>query len=147
MTDPTTCPLCGANWSNTYDFTCADYFHEMIALEFIDPIAGAVHHLTVTCYMIQHDGYSDEALAEMQKMLEAVLEQGEDIQHYRQRMRPLVDSGKRTIHITRAPDAPPLPRRPWTMTIVDAGGDLDVAGYQARVTAWGQSVLKTLKET
>ena len=43
------CPECGAA-----DNLCQSRFDEFLVLEFTDPGYGAVHHLTVTAYMLQH---------------------------------------------------------------------------------------------
>lgn len=43
------CPECGAE-----EAACESRFHECLALEFQNPAYGAVHHLTVTAYMLQH---------------------------------------------------------------------------------------------
>ncbi len=43
------CPECGAP-----DSACEARFHELLALEFEEAGYGAVHHLTVATYMLQH---------------------------------------------------------------------------------------------
>jgi hypothetical protein len=43
------CPECGAP-----ETLCQTRFDEFLALEFTDSGYGAVHHLTVTAYMLQH---------------------------------------------------------------------------------------------
>jgi hypothetical protein len=41
-----------------------------MALEYENPSAyGAVHHLTVACYMLQHNAYSRDVWLEARKML------------------------------------------------------------------------------
>ena len=52
------CPLCGAKWKNS--LTCQEMFDEFLALEFSDAAYGKVHLLTVTCFMTQHQRYSDQ---------------------------------------------------------------------------------------
>ncbi len=51
---PYRCPVCGAVHPD--GATCEDVFNALLALAFSDPVAGAAHHLTVMCYMLQHDG-------------------------------------------------------------------------------------------
>jgi hypothetical protein len=48
----THCLECGA--LRTSDDGCAQRFHHFLALEMTDPEYGAVHHLTVPAYMLQH---------------------------------------------------------------------------------------------
>jgi hypothetical protein len=57
---PDTCPDCGATWDA--DRTCQSVFDEFLVLEFADAGYGAMHMLTVACYMIQHGRYSDAGL-------------------------------------------------------------------------------------
>jgi len=61
------CPECGAILTD--DLTCESTFNKFLALEFTDTEYGAVHLLTVTCYMIQHNQYSNESLIWAGQML------------------------------------------------------------------------------
>jgi hypothetical protein len=55
------CPECGAVRHG--DTTCQDGFHQMLFWENEDPANGAVHHLMVVSYHIQHPSlYSPEGL-------------------------------------------------------------------------------------
>ena len=45
----TACPECGAA-----ETRCEAQFHRFLALEYSDAAYGAVHHLTVAAYMLQH---------------------------------------------------------------------------------------------
>jgi hypothetical protein len=65
------CPQCGA-------VGCKDKYGEILALEFEQPtVFGAVHHITVTCYNLQHsDAFSDEALEWMRSSLRAIVKEG-----------------------------------------------------------------------
>ncbi len=49
------CPECGAPGS-----ACATRFDEYLVLEFTDAGFGAVHHLTVGTYMLQHSSQTDQ---------------------------------------------------------------------------------------
>jgi len=68
------CSYCGA--VSEVDLTCQDMFDEFLALEFSDPAYGKVHLHTVSCFMIQHQRYSDPALRWMQEKLSDVLNKG-----------------------------------------------------------------------
>jgi len=57
--------------------------------------AGIVHHLTVPCYMLQHDRYSDEGAAWVLGLLEATLERGISPDSYRAQTRATVDQARR----------------------------------------------------
>jgi hypothetical protein len=71
---PHRCPECGALLSN--DVTCQSIFESFLALEFSDPAYSEAHFLTVSCYMVQHNRYSDEALAWIEPRLRDYLEKG-----------------------------------------------------------------------
>jgi hypothetical protein len=63
-----TCPLCHASLPPNQ--TCQDLFHQCLALEFEHPSAfGAVHHLTVLCYSLQHNLYSPQGWLEGRRLL------------------------------------------------------------------------------
>jgi len=64
-------------------------------LEFSNPAYGKVHMLTVSCFMIQHQRYSDPALVWMQQTLRDVLENGVDPSDIRLQVTSDVDQGKR----------------------------------------------------
>jgi hypothetical protein len=71
---PNTCSECGAVLQD--ESSCQEIFDSFLALEFEDPAYGEVHFLTVACFMIQHQRYSDEALAWIAQSLRAYLEEG-----------------------------------------------------------------------
>ena len=54
------CAECGAIIDQ--EESCQEIFDRFLVLEFSDPEYGAVHFLTVACFMIQHRRYSDAAL-------------------------------------------------------------------------------------
>ncbi|MCB0192999.1 MAG: hypothetical protein KDJ65_13730 [Anaerolineae bacterium] len=61
------CLHCGANIQPNE--SCRDRFDLCLALEFENPIAfGAVHHLTVACYMLQHNAYARDVWLEATKI-------------------------------------------------------------------------------
>lgn len=106
--------LCGA--ATDVDFTCQDIFDEFLALEFSNPTYGKVHMLTVSCFMIQHQRYSDPALLWMQQTLRDVLENGVDPSEIRLQMTSDVDQGKRQWKIERQPGERDLPPIKWCIT-------------------------------
>lgn len=56
MLPATTCPHCGATLSAFS--SCRERFDRALALEFSNPAYFAVHHLSVPCYLLQHEHYS-----------------------------------------------------------------------------------------
>lgn len=144
MDERRTCPECGAIWPD--ERRCRDYFDQMLAWEFEAPGgAGAVHHLTVLCYHLQHPSlYSPAGLAWARAALAEFVEQGMPPQELRRRSRRALDSGTRAWNVTGAPASYAVQPR-WATTVVDAAsGGLD--GYKARVAAWARSVHAALAE-
>lgn len=139
------CPSCGGEW--TGGVTCEMHYHQMLAWEFEHAEAGAVHHLTVLCYHLQHPHlYSPEGLAEAVELLRMFVEEGAAPADVRARGAAALDSGRRDWVVRGSEGAGGAYVRPvqWALTICDvAPGGLP--GYAARVEAWARSVLEALK--
>ena len=137
MTNP--CPLCRAEYPSGE--TCQERFDCCLALEFENPgTYGAVHHLTVTCYMLQHNRYSREGWLQSRALLAEFVEQG----HIRIRY---AGSIARHLIISSAPGASPrgdrlaeFDRIIWTRTIADLHTEEPVQ-YCKDVRAWAESIL------
>ena len=138
------CPECGAVWRD--GSTCLDHFHQMLAWEFEDPRAGAVHHLSVLCYNLQHPSvYSPDALTWAKTLLIRYVVEGITPQQVRDEHRKSLDSGNRPYKITSTAESYGVYVQSvnWTFTIgeVTAGG---LEGYCERVEAWSRSVYEAL---
>ncbi len=143
---PETCPTCGASLPDGND--CQSLFDSFLALEFTDPAYGQVHFLTVACYMIQHNRYSDEALLWMAEKLRAHLEDGLPVQLIRQQASQESAPDRRNWKIPRPAGAPPPPKVDWQMTIADVAANYrDAASYCDLVRQWVGSILQTLRTT
>lgn len=142
------CPECHAAWRD--GLTCRDHFNQMLAWEFENPAgAGAVHHLTVLCYNLQHPSvYSPEGLAWAQAILVQFLAHGVSPQQLRQQLHQTHDSGKRTYKVTGTPESEGAYAFPvhWTMTIGDVAAS-GLEGYCDRVRAWAVSVYEALGDS
>lgn len=133
------CPECGALLDAGQ--SCADFFHQMLFWENEDAGRGAVHHLMVLCYHLQHPSlYSREGLAHGRQLLADFVEFGLSPSEARKRNSARVDSGRRNWAITARPGNQGAYVRPvaWAMTAVDviAGG---AEGYLENVVAWANS--------
>ena len=142
------CPDCGAAWHD--GITCLDHFHQMLAWEFEDPGgAGAVHHLTVLCYNLQHPRvYSPEGLDFGRMLLARFVVDGISPQHILAQHKQQLDAGRRSFRITGTPEAHGEYAFPvqWTITIADVcAGGLD--GYCERVEAWARAVSEALSKS
>ena len=89
------CPECGAP-----DLLCKTRFDEFLVLEFTDAGYGAVHHLTVTAYMLQHSSQlTREGWLHERELLREFLVENKPPSFIRKQNKDLVDSGKRTFKI------------------------------------------------
>lgn len=95
-----TCTKCGA--VHIGEKTCESIFGEFMALEFTDHGYGRVHFLTVACYMVQQEGYSDELYIWVQTALRRYLEVGHTTEMFRQ---DAAQGPGRTKGIFRSDDA------------------------------------------
>lgn len=131
------CPECGASGSQ-----CRPRFDEFLVLEFTDADYGAVHHLTVAAFMLQHSSHltRDGWLHERELLREFLVEK-KPPSFIRRKNRDLVDSGRRTFKIKSMNSKPVFHQPVWTKTILDVHSE-NAVSYCADVTDWAKSVLK-----
>ena len=131
------CPECGANGS-----LCKERFDECLALEFSNMRYGAVHHLTVSAYMLQHSSRLTRAgWLHERKLLSEFLVENKPPSFIRKQNRDLVDSGKRTFKFKSRDGKPVIQKSSWARTILDVHmGDPET--YCTDITAWARSVLE-----
>lgn len=125
------CPECGAAG-------CREKFESMLALEFEDPaVFGAVHHVTVICFNLQHPGaFSEEALAWMRSTLRAIVEEGLSPAELRERSKKKFNG-----HVNVLSKAPKAPRKvEWSMNVMDISTDSPEI-YVDDIMAWAKSIL------
>jgi len=138
------CPQCGAVLDEGN--CCQSIFDEFLILEFGDAGFGAVHMLTVACFMIQHERYSDEALIWIEKKLHEHLEEGRPVELIRQQAANEANQARRTWKVTRQPGARQLPRIKWSMTIADVASTYQNAeDYRELVQHWAQCTLREMQ--
>ena len=131
------CPECGAS-----ETLCQTRFDEFLVLEFTDAGYGAVHHLTVTAYMIQHSSkLTREGWLHERGLLHEFLVENKPPAFIRKQNRDLVDSGKRTFKIKSRDGKPVINKSSWTKTILDVRTE-NAETYCADVNAWAKAVLE-----
>jgi hypothetical protein len=130
------CPECGAP-----DRLCQTHFDEFLVLDFTDPGYGAVHHLTVTTYMLQHSSkLSREGWLHERELLREFLVEKKPPAYIRKQNRDLVDSGKRKFKIKSTTGLPVIDKTNWSKTILDVRME-NAEVYCEDVIAWARSVL------
>jgi len=128
------CPECGAE-------NCQARFDEFLVLEFTDAVYGAVHHLTVATYMLQHSSkLTKEGWLHMRWLLKEFLVENKSPAFIRKQNKDLVDSGKRKFKIASKDGRPVISKTTWTKTILDVQVD-SAQVYCDDVTVWARSVL------
>lgn len=141
-----TCPSCGAVWPSAKQ-ACQEAFHQMLFWENEDPRNGAVHHLAVLCYHLQHpELYSPEGLRYGLGLLVDFVEHGKNPAELLRHSRAQVDSNRRKWKVTAHPGAfggYPHPVS-WSMTTSDvlAGG---IENYVESINRWATAVLADLR--
>jgi hypothetical protein len=131
------CPECGAS-----DHLCQTRFDEFLALEFTDAGYGAVHHLTVTTFMIQHSSrLTRESWMYERELLREFLVENKSPALVRKQNRDLVDSGKRRFKIKSKTGVPVIGKTGWTKTILDVRAE-SAEVYCEDITAWAKFVLE-----
>lgn len=120
---------------------CEERFHSFLALEFVDPQYGAVHHLTVAAYMLQHpERLSEVGWRYMRDTLRAFLVEGRTAPEHRAAIRDQVAGDKRTWSLKKGPRLTLPAGFTWSQTIASVD-DADGASYRRDIEAWAQSVL------
>lgn len=131
------CPECGAA-----DSLCKTRFDEFLVLEFTDAGYGAVHHLTVAAYMLQHSSkLTKEGWLYERELLREFLVENKSPVFIRKQNKDLVDNGKRKFKITSKDGLPVINKSAWTKTILDVRVE-NSKDYCADVTSWAKSALE-----
>src|SRR5687767_13930593 len=131
------CPECGAP-----DTLCQTRFDEFLVLEFTDAGYGAVHHLTVAAYMLQHSSkLTREGWLHERELLREFLIANKPPAFIRKQNKDLVDSGKRKFKIKSRDGLPVINKTTWTKMILDVRTK-NAEVYCEDVNAWARSALK-----
>jgi hypothetical protein len=130
------CTECGAPNGD-----CETRFEEFLVKEFEDAGYGAVHHLTVAAYMLQHSSkLTREGWIYERKLLREFLVENNSPTYIRDQNKDLVDSGKRKFKIKSRDGLPVIRPTEWTRVILDVRwANADV--YREDVTAWARATL------
>jgi hypothetical protein len=120
--------------------TCEEKFHHALKLDFTDLEYGAVHHLLVTTYMLQHNRYTPQAAFGIVQIMQTLLETAPS-EYHKQLVRQFSSGATRVI---RREPVPPL-RAAWQHTI----GDVDLnsgEAYTRTVRLWAATTFAEFLE-
>lgn len=131
------CPECGAP-----DHLCQSRFDEFLILEFSDAGYGAVHHLTVATFMVQHSSrMTREGWQYERDLLREFLIENKTPAMVRKQIKDTVDSGKRTFKFKSKTGVPVINKTTWSKTILDVRAE-NAEVYCEDITVWARSVLE-----
>lgn len=131
------CPECSAP-----DLLCQTRFDEFLVLEFTDAGYGAVHHLTVAAFMVQHSSrMTREGWMYERELLREFLIENKPPSYIRKQNKDRVDSGKRTFKIKSRDGKRIIEKSTWKKTIVDVRTE-NAEVYCEEITSWARSVLE-----
>jgi hypothetical protein len=142
-----TCPQCGAYAQ--YGKTCCEKYEEILAIEYESPtVFGAVHHITVMCYNLQHpDSFTAEATAWMQSSLHAIINKGLSPMELRKRARKEFKGDVKVLRHTAQTEIYQKYQKSrkmhWSMTVLDIRTN-EPEIYVEDVRVWAKSILKDL---
>ena len=135
------CPECGAP-----ENLCQTRFDEFLVLEFTDAGYGAVHHLTVAAYMVQHSSkMTPEGWKYERDLLREFLVEKKTPATIRKQIKDTVDSGKRTFKFKSKTGVPVIDKTKWKRTILNVRAE-NAKVYREDITAWARSVLEEASE-
>jgi hypothetical protein len=138
------CPLCGAAFPAGGE--CRDRFDLLQQLELEHPAYGAVHHLSVPCYFLQHNAYSRRGWLEVRGLLAKFVREGWTPAMARRENRLRLDGRRRNWSIRRGPGLREADCPAWSVTVADVRGDTALA-YTADVRRWAAAVLADSERT
>jgi hypothetical protein len=138
MTTP--CPLCRARY--TGHETCQERFERCLAMEFENPaVFGAVHHLTVPSYCLQHNLYSREGWLQSRQLIVLFVEQSLSPQQVRREQRQAFSHPNRAWSVTQGEKLAGVERIIWTRTLADVRLE-DPLQYCQDIRTWAASILE-----
>jgi hypothetical protein len=124
------------------DGLCQARFDEFLILEFTDAGYGAVHHLTVAAFMVQHSSkMTPEGWLFERNLLREFLIENKPPAYIRKQNKDIVDSGKRKFKIKSRDGKPVIDKTTWSKTILDVRAE-NAEVYCEDITAWARSVLE-----
>ena len=135
---PQSCPQCKAILPAAE--TCEGRFYTGQLKEIEQPEYYAVHHLSVPCYMLQHNAYAREGWLEVRKLLARFIYDGWTPDMARREFRTSAASRQRNWRFTKGPKLPGVEEITWRFTV--AALRLERADhYCADVRRWAECIL------
>ena len=132
------CAHCGARFPQ--GIACEEQFHISQAHEFEDPAYGAVHHLSVPSYRLQHNRYSRRGWLEVRALLHRFVFTGLTPQMARRELATSASSSNRDWSLTKGEKLAGVDQIDWSLTLADVRL-ASAAHYCSDVMDWARAVL------
>ncbi|MDR0696673.1 MAG: DUF5946 family protein [Christensenellaceae bacterium] len=133
-----TCEKCGAVFIG--DETCDDRFNMLQAKELEVPEYFVVHHLSVPCFMLQHNRYSRTGWIDAYHLLAQFIQDGLKLEAARQMLQNSFNS-KRDSSITKGEKLLGVEDVKWRVTIADVKHNT-AQEYCDSITTWAKAIIE-----
>lgn len=140
------CDQCGAGYEVGFD--CESCFHALLAFENENPPAfGAVHHLTVIAYYLQHPrGYPEATLNLWREFLDDALAGRATPSQLQQRARAKFEGAKRVRdELAEVPIGWPTKWPMAVQQVIRPEESIGVDEYVGRARTWAEAVSRRLR--
>jgi hypothetical protein len=132
------CPKCKALFENNE--TCQDRFDRMQKLELENQKYFSVHHMSVPCYMLQHNQYSREGWLEVRKILSKFIFEEWTPEMARQYAKSNSERGRKTWSYTRSLKLIEVDKIMWSFTITNVR-EQNAEDYCKDIRRWAKHIL------
>jgi len=133
------CPECNAPVRDAQ--TCEEIYGQFLSLEFVDPGYGAVHHLTVPAYMLQHPSrLSRLGWIVVRERLCGFLTGKLDIATLKAHNNHRFAQPKKGGSLKPNRDSLSIPAHIWSLTIASVSS-ADATTYQGDIRRWAEAIV------
>lgn len=136
------CPVCGADLLDAA--SCEELWYRTQEREFTDASYGVVHHLSVPCYMIQHNAYTRAGFWQVRDLLQRFV-LGLEPQVFRRQEGAKQDNKQRSFSFVKGEKLNALHGMQWSFTVSDVRLN-NAQDYCHDVRQWAESVLADTAE-
>jgi hypothetical protein len=133
------CPKCKAQF--LVSETCQKRFDRFQMKELEDPDYFLVHHLSVPCYMLQHNQYSRDGWFEVRKLLYKFVYENWTPDMARQHAQSKSKSGRLSYSLTRSIKLVEVEKITWSFIITNIRFE-NAADYCQDVRKWAKHIIE-----
>jgi hypothetical protein len=135
---PFLCPKCKAVFQNNE--TCQERYDRIQQRELENPDYFLVHHISVPCYLLQHNQYSREGWLEVRKLLYKFIYENWTPDLARQHAQNKSNNRNRTYSLTRSLKLLEVDKLNWSFIITNIREE-SAADYCQDIRKWAKHIL------